>query len=178
MRGAITLAALLAVPRTTHAGGALVGRDDIIYLGFAVIITTLVLQGMTLPLLVKRLGLPEHPSVAQAEQRARLSMVDAVLEHLDAGAADEAVSPELLDALRAQYLARRRRLQMADDPGEANHGAGAVDGERTFRQELIGVQRHALEELRRSAEIGTTTMRSIQHELDLEDARLIPARRP
>ena len=68
MRGAITLAVLLAVPQTTDAGRPLAGRDDIIYLGFAVIIVTLVGQGMTLPLLVRRLRLTEHPSVVEAER--------------------------------------------------------------------------------------------------------------
>lgn len=55
MRGAITLAALLAVPATTHSGARLAGRDDIIYLGFAVILVTLIVQGLTLPLLIRRL---------------------------------------------------------------------------------------------------------------------------
>src|SRR6185437_4472301 len=55
MRGAITLAALLAVPVRTAAGHPLAGRDEIIYLGFTVIIVTLVGQGMTLPILVRRL---------------------------------------------------------------------------------------------------------------------------
>ena len=54
MRGAITLAALLAVPKTTQAGAPLAGRNDIIYLGFAVIMATLVGQGMTLPWIVRR----------------------------------------------------------------------------------------------------------------------------
>jgi NhaP-type Na+/H+ or K+/H+ antiporter len=57
MRGAITLAAaLLAVPQTAQAGHTLAGRDDIIYLGFAVIIVSVIAQGLTLPLLVARLG--------------------------------------------------------------------------------------------------------------------------
>jgi Na+/H+ antiporter len=55
MRGAITLAALLAVPATTHSGAPLAGRDEIIYLGFAVILATLIVQGLTMPLLVARL---------------------------------------------------------------------------------------------------------------------------
>jgi NhaP-type Na+/H+ or K+/H+ antiporter len=71
MRGAITLAALLAVPVMTTSGRPLAGRDDIIYLGFAVIILTLVAQGMTLPAMVRRLRLTENPSVADAERQAR-----------------------------------------------------------------------------------------------------------
>jgi monovalent cation/hydrogen antiporter len=55
MRGAITLAALLAVPTATHSGAPLAGRDEIIYLGFAVILATLIVQGLTMPLLIARL---------------------------------------------------------------------------------------------------------------------------
>src|SRR6202034_2567449 len=72
MRGAITLAAVLAVPTVTRAGAPLAGRDDLVYLCFAVIIATLLGQGMTLPLLVRRLRLREHPAVADAERVARL----------------------------------------------------------------------------------------------------------
>ena len=79
MRGAITLAALLAVPTATKAGRPLAGRNDIIYLGFAVIIVTLVGQGMTLPALVRRLHLTEHPSVADAERQARLALTQPCL---------------------------------------------------------------------------------------------------
>ncbi len=56
MRGAITLAAVLAVPELTNGGRPLAGRDEIVYLGFAVIIVTLVVQGMSLPVLVRRCG--------------------------------------------------------------------------------------------------------------------------
>jgi monovalent cation/hydrogen antiporter len=62
MRGAITLAALLAVPATTRSGTPLAGRDDIIYLGFAVILATLIVQGLTMPLLIRRLS--EEPPPA------------------------------------------------------------------------------------------------------------------
>src|ERR1700733_7066740 len=104
MRGAITLAALLAVPLTTHAGRALGGRDDIIYLGFAVIIVTLVGQGMTLPALVRRLRLSEHPSVADAERQARLQITQAVLDHLGEAADHDGLPEELADGLRGRAL--------------------------------------------------------------------------
>jgi monovalent cation/hydrogen antiporter len=170
MRGAITLAAVLAVPVTTRAGQPLAGRDDIIYLGFAVIIVTLVAQGMTLPSLVTWLGLAEHPSVADLERRARLSLTEAVLDRLES-AAEDGVEQEYVDGLRAQYLARRRRLEADDDESEGETTAGA-DAERTLRRDLVSVQRRRLDELRREGRIGTTTMRAIEHELDLEDARV------
>ena len=168
MRGAITLAVLLAVPRTTDAGAPLAGRDDIIYLGFAVIIATLVGQGMTLPLLVQRLRLTEHPSVAEAERQARLTMTRAVLERLQG---DGDGPPELIDGLRAQYLARRRRLESGDDD-DGEQDAEAAGADRALRRELVAVQREALARMRREGRVGIGTARTLEHDLDLEDARL------
>jgi CPA1 family monovalent cation:H+ antiporter len=172
MRGAITLALLLAVPLTTKAGQPLGGRDDIIYVGFAVIIVTLVGQGMTLPVLVGRLGLTEHPAVAEADRRGRLALAQAVLERLQHADRD-GVAPEVIDGLRAQYLARRQRLESGDDESEVVQEASeAADAERALRRELIGAQREALARLLRERRIGVSTARTLEHDLDLEDARL------
>ena len=102
-----------AVPSTNaiahgRCGHALAGRDDIIYLGFAVIIVSLIAQGLTLPPLVARLGLAEHPAVAEVERRARLALTRAVLAHLAQADEHGDASPELIDGLRAQYVTRRR----------------------------------------------------------------------
>ena len=110
MRGAITLAALLAVPKMTDDGRPLAGRDDIIYLGFAVIIATLVAQGMTLPTLVRRLRLSEHPSVADAERQARL-VLPSRTRSPRGGERHRRAARGATDGLRAQYHARLRRLE-------------------------------------------------------------------
>ena len=171
MRGAITLAVLLAVPHTTDAGRPLAGRDDIIYLGFAVIIATLVGQGMTLPLLVRRLGLTEHPSVVEVERQARVALTQSVLDRLQGGEGDG--PQELVDGLRAQYLARRRRLETDDDHTDAGGAAADAPGaERALRRELVAVQRETLARLRREGRIGIGTARTLERDLDLEDARL------
>jgi Na+/H+ antiporter len=170
MRGAITLAVLLAVPQTTHAGAPLAGRDDIIYLGFAVIIVTLVGQGMTLPLLVRRLRLTEHPSVVEVEREARLALTQAVLARLKGREGDG--PQEIVDGLRAQYLARRQRLESDDDADGGTADADDAGAERALRRELVSVQRDALARLRRDGRIGIGTARTLEHDLDLEDARL------
>jgi CPA1 family monovalent cation:H+ antiporter len=172
MRGAITLALLLAVPLTTNAGRPLAGRDDIIYLGFAVIIVTLVGQGMTLPVLVRRLGLTEHPAFAEAERRARLALTQAVLERLQKVRDRDGVPSEFVDGLRAQYLNRRQRLESGDEAEVVQETAEAADAERALRRDLIEAQREALARLRRERRIGATTSRKLEHDLDLEDARL------
>ena len=101
MRGAITLAALLAVPKTTNTGAVLAGRNDIIYLGFAVIMATLVGQGMTLPWIVGRLRLPESPSVAEAERRARIELVKVAVDRIGIACKNGELPEEIADGLRA-----------------------------------------------------------------------------
>ena len=135
------------------------------------IIVTLVGQGMSLPLLVRRLGLTEHPAVAEAERRGRLALTQAVLGRLHDVQRD-GVAPEVLDGLRAQYLARRQRLESGDDGDMPEEAASAADAERALRRELIDAQREALARLRRERRIGVTTARKLEHDLDLEDARL------
>ena len=177
MRGAITLAALLAVPVSTNAGRPLAGRDDIIYLGFAVIIATLVAQGMTLPALVTRLRLSEHPSVADSERQARLKLTRAVLKHIGQASNTGELSEELTDGLRAQYLARLRRLEtlVDDDDGSENGASTTAEADLALRRDLIAFQRRTLIEMREHGQIGVSTLRTIEHDLDLEEARLASA---
>jgi len=171
--GAITLAALLAVPTSTESGGPLAGRNDIIYLGFGVIIVTLVGQGMTLPLLVRRLHLQEHPSVAEADRQARVELTQAALDHIGDASANGELSEELTDGLRAQYLARLHRLQTSPDGEDLDTEVVAnARMELSVRRDLIALQRQTLVALRHDGRIGVTTLRTIEHDLDLEEARL------
>jgi hypothetical protein len=93
-----------------------------------------------------------------------------VLDRLAQADEGNDASPELIDGLRAQYLTRHRHLEAQDD-AEPDQRIAARD-DRALRRELIALQRATLAELRRAGEIGITTQRVIEHELDLEDARL------
>ena len=176
MRGAITLAALLAVPKTTRAGAPLAGRNDIIYLGFAVIMATLVGQGMTLPWIVRRVRLPESPSVAEAERRARIELAQVALDRIGAACKSGELPEELTDGLRAQYLGRLRTLQTSRDDEDLEADTVATAATQTaLRRDLITLQRQTLLALRDQGRIGVTTLRTIERDLDLEEARLSPA---
>jgi monovalent cation/hydrogen antiporter len=176
MRGAITLAALLAVPTLTDHGRPLAGRDDIIYLGFAVIIATLVAQGMTLPALVARLHLTEHPSVTDAERQARMKLTRAVLDHIAEASETGELPDELTDGLRAQYYARLHRLEtLGDDEEDESGGISTAEADLSLRRDLIAFQRRTLSELLQRGDIGVSTLRAIEHGLDLEEARLSAA---
>jgi monovalent cation/hydrogen antiporter len=173
MRGAITLAALLAVPVRTSDGHLLAGRDEIIYLGFTVIIVTLVGQGMTLPILVRRLRVSEHPSVPEAERQARLDLTRAVLDHIGRACDAGQLPQEVADGLRAQYLARLRWLETTSgDEDLEDEVAATAQAAQDMRRDLISFQRQTLADLRRQGRIGVTVLRIIEHDLDLEEARL------
>jgi CPA1 family monovalent cation:H+ antiporter len=171
MRGAITLAALLAVPEVTAAGAPLAQREDLVYIGFVVILVTLIGQGLTLPLLVRRLRLTEHPAVADAEREARLRLTEVVLDRLDALAGASDAPAGLIRGLHAQYLSRRGRL-VPDETGAADMAAPDADPESTLRRELVALQRDTLADLRREGTIGVTAMRAIERDLDLEEHQL------
>lgn len=180
MRGAITMAALLAVPTLDAAGHPLRGRDDVIYLGFAVILVTLLAQGMTLPLLVSRLRVSEHPSVAEAEHRARIELVSATLRHLDLLGSEGRLSDELADGVRARYLARLRHLEgaTADAEADADLAASSAAAEQALRGEINTLQRRTLRELLDRGRIGVTTLRTLQRELDFQDAAIASTQIP
>lgn len=170
MRGAVTLAALLAVPEVTSAGRPLPGRDDVIYIGFAVILVSLVLEGLTLAPLVRRLGVAEHPSVAEGERLARIEMVQTALHHLRHAGREQRWPEEVIDGLTAQYAARLRRLEAAGDPGEDD--PGEMKAAVQARRSVLDAQRDALLQLRARRGLSMTTLRTIEHDLDLEEARL------
>lgn len=175
MRGAITLAALLAVPTLTQSGHLLRGREEIVYLGFAVILATLVGQGMTLPPLVRRLSPAESPSLADAERDARRRLAQGALELLDDAEAGGEVSAEVTDGLRAQYVGRLQLFETTplDDAAAATPRSSAAS-ERALRLSLVRAQRRQLIALRSEGKIGATTVRKIERDLDLEEARLDP----
>ena len=126
---------------------------------------------MTLPVLVKRLHLTEDPSVADLEREARLRITQAVLDHLDEADASDGAPTELIDGLRAQYQARRRRLEENEDHESRDGPAGPTpEADHSLRQMLVVVQRQSLAELLRQGLISVATLRSIERDLDLEDA--------
>jgi monovalent cation/hydrogen antiporter len=82
MRGAVSLAAALALPLSTDAGAPFPGRDLILFLTFSVILATLVGQGLTLPLLIRALGLEDDGGEAREDAKARIRAAEAALARL------------------------------------------------------------------------------------------------
>jgi len=175
MRGVVSLALALAVPTQVAGGGPFPERDLIVFLTFSVIVVTLVGQGLTLPLLVTRLGVvaaDEGQAAGASRALARLSEVAlATLDAIDPEA--EKLTPELLDRLRERYRARLAHLDQQRDAGE-HDDAGAY---HELVAELLRAQREELRRLREQGEVTPEVARRLHHDLDVEETRLDRQRR-
>jgi Na+/H+ antiporter len=175
MRGAVSLAAALALPLELDTGAPLAERDLIIYLTVAVILSTLVLQGLTLPALVRRLRLGAQQAWAPDEAVARLAAAQAALdrlEELETGA--EPVPETALERLRELYQARFARcVASLTGKGEEVPIENPLEGYRHVRQDLIDRERAALIGLSQDGRVNRDVFRRIQRDLDLDEARLM-----
>ena len=176
MRGAVSLAAALALPLETDAGAPLPGRDLILFITFMLILVTVVGQGLTLPALIRRLGVREDGAEEEAEElRARLIASRAALERLDELEIEEWTREETIDRVRGLYRFRQRRFKARSGLLPDGDGDGIEDRSLAYQRlmhEMFTVQRRALVQLRNEGTISAEVMRRIERELDLEESRL------
>jgi len=173
MRGAVSLAAALALPLETDAGAPLPERDLLIFLTFSVILFTLVVQGLTLPALIRRLNVVEDGSEeAREELKARISAATAALTRLEEIGAEDWVREETLERVRGLYDYRRRRFKAQAGKVEDDGFEERSTAYQTLIHELIAAQRAALVQLRNEHVISNDVMHRIERELDLEESRL------
>ena len=174
MRGAVSLAAALALPLTTDAGAALPGRDLILFITFALILVTVVGEGLTLPYLVRRLGVVEDGTEEESEElRARLVAARAALERIEELEAEDWTRDGTIERVRNLYTFRQRRFKVR--AGKIEDEDGIEEGSMLYQRmmhEVYTAQRAALVELRNSRAISADVMRRIEHEIDLEETRL------
>lgn len=173
MRGAVTLAAALALPLETEAGAPFPERDLIVFLAFSVVVATLLAQGLTLPALIRRFGLQDSEAGDWRDAEARLRAAEAALDRIDELAGEDWVRDDTADRLRGLYGYRRRRFaaQMGYEEGEDDY-EGRTEAFTRLRRELIDAERAAVLNLRSKGVINDEVMRRIQRDLDLEAARL------
>jgi Na+/H+ antiporter len=172
MRGAVSLAVALALPLTTDAGDAFPQRDLIVFLTFAVIFFTLVVQGLSLPFLIRRLGISDGGADAGEEVRARLIATKAALQQLDTLAAEEWTRDDTVARMRGMYEYRKRRF--AARAGKIDD-EGYEDRSLAYQQTVqlvLQAQRAALLRMRSNGELSNEAMNRIIRELDLEESRL------
>lgn len=174
MRGAVSLAAALTVPMNTVNGDPLVGRDLVLFITFAVILATLVLQGLTLPLLIRALGIEEDANVGRiSELRARLQGARSALDRLDQICAENGLPSDNEQGMRDYYENRIQRYESGIEAGgmTEEYAQSSADW-RTWRRDLIEAERDAIIRMRDGGEISPETMRRIERDLDLEESRI------
>jgi CPA1 family monovalent cation:H+ antiporter len=172
MRGAVSLAAALALPLTTDAGQPFPERNLIVFLTFAVIVSTLLLQGLTLPMLIRRLDVHDDHEV-RMESKARLKAAKAALRRIEELREEESLREETADRMRGMYEYRTRRFRARFDGGEdgEDYEARSEAYQRALR-EVLQAQRDTILELRDAGTISSETMHRIERDIDLEDSRL------
>jgi len=171
MRGVVSLAAALALPLATASGAPFPWRDQIIVITFVMILVTLVLQGLTLSPLIRRLRLDDDTTLELEEAHARQEAGRAVLARLDDLARGPGAPHEDIQRIRTLY---RQRVERASsiDPGVGAESARARATFRRLRHETLSVERRALIELRDRGVISDDVLHRLEQELDIEAIRI------
>ncbi|MFD7873062.1 Na+/H+ antiporter [Streptomyces sp. NPDC059766] len=174
MRGVVSLAIAFSIPMTVHGGAPFPQRNMILFLTFTTVIGTLVVQGLTLPPLIRLLKLPtpDPQAATLAEANAQAQASRAAERHLEELLADErnALPPPLADRLR--MVLERRRNAVWERLGQVNAVTGETvdDTYRRLSREMIGTEREVFVKLRDGRYIDDEMLRTLLRRLDLEEA--------
>ncbi len=175
MRGLISLAAALALPETVDGGTPFPARALIMFLSFAVILATLVIQGLSLGALIRLVKLRDDSGAEAEESLARAEAANAAIGVIDKLAETPALPRDVLDRVRLVYINRLAQLNEGGDPNpDSPSNADFADA---VRLAAIAAERKAVLTLHRSRALGDETWRTIQRELDLAEYTL-RTRRP
>ena len=166
MRGIVTLAAALALPMTTGTGAPFPFRSEIILISFTVILVTLVLQGLSLPPIIRLLRLEEEDELAREERLAREHAATAALIRLDEAMTEDWVAMEHIERVRVRYL---RRLEHLAQTGVDEDGSpeGHVETVQRLHHEVLTAERLALIRLRDAGTISDEVLHQLEQELDV-----------
>ena len=173
MRGAISLAAALAIPLTAN-GAPFPARALLLFLTVAVVLFTLLAQGTTLPFVLRHTGLVNDESEAEQEREARLALAEIALAHLDELEDSGELPAGGAQPLRQVWEQTRSKLQPAGtDPNDKNTDTDEDEVDlTTLRLDLAERQSHELDRLTNTDEIAPDVARTLRQEIDLQNVRL------
>jgi len=170
----VALAAAIALPVTLANGTPFPQHDMIVFLAFSVIFVTLVLQGLTLPFVVRVLGVAvaggTNVETGAEEKSARREMLQSSLAYLEENRMDdEAEFLEIYDDLSGHY---RHRLAALSDSNGMEEILSPDHQERHSRllRDVLRVERQTAIRLRNKGRINDETLRQLEYELDLREA--------
>ncbi len=174
MRGIVTLAAALGLPTGGADGPAFPYRDLVLFTAFAVVLVTLVVQGLTLRPLMNLLGLKDDGSVDREARLARAETLRAALAAMTSPAEGDAMT----DLLRRRYTVMLQRVEAQLAGGDPSHNARGEGKDQVSESEAeairraTGAERQRLVALRTDGTIGDAAFQQIEQELDLEELYL------
>jgi CPA1 family monovalent cation:H+ antiporter len=170
MRGVVSLASALAVPLTLTEGIAFPHRNLILFITFVVILFTLVLQGLTLPLVIRWLGVEEEEGEEEQKLSIRLRLANSVLDYISTEYAEETRSIDAFNRLKGRY---ERMIEITSKKLEQEEEVAPsfLPRYRQLLLELVKIQRQELSHMRRDNLFSEELLRSKEFELDLEEAR-------
>lgn len=180
MRGVVSLAAAFGVPLTTLSGEPFPGRPQLVFLTFVVVVGTLLLHGLTLPWVIRHLGVPTNQdhadaiAAAAAQDKAALAAaqrLDEVLASTEPSPASERAADALRGLNTRRRNAARERLRRFD-PDHDDSDETAAAAFRRLRLEMLATERAALIHERDIGRIDDQVLRTVLHRLDLEEATL------
>jgi CPA1 family monovalent cation:H+ antiporter len=162
LRGAVSLAAALAIPLLLPSGAPFPNRDLILFITFSVIVVTLIGGGLTLPMLVRGLHITGDDEESNEFHAAAIATAEAALARIAQLQDEGRLDDEHANALREQYEHKRDLHRNPDDGASQAHIAEHID----IESELIEAQRHAVIAMRERGEIDNVVLRRIQSTLD------------
>ena len=172
MRGAISLAAALAIPLHAKGGAPFDDRADVIFLTYCAILITLVVPALTLPTLLQHLGLAQAETVQEEEQFALVQLAQAALARLEHAAERHEAPDAAIEQLRRRYEARIQRLEPLIDGTTRPDTADEPHAWTRLRRAAIKAERDRLNQLRQDGKISEEAMRHLRRGLDLEESRI------
>ncbi len=169
MRGVVSLAAAMAIPAMAEFDAPFPARDLVVFLSFAVIFATLVIQGTTLAPMIKLLKVGGDRDAEKEEETARRKMTHAALAEIDRLAESDFIALEIAPGLRRSYQNRLRPEEITQEHLDLENARRHA---RRVRLEVVGAERRRLLKLRREREIGDDVLHKLMREVDLEEMRL------
>ena len=173
MRGVVSLAAALALPLTMTNGTAFPFRNTILFITFCVILMTLVVQGLTLPMLIKFFKIPDPDNLEEEEKKLRMYLSYSAIEFIESNYAQEDATRDALHHIKTKFEKRIDQIQRRMVAADLSHHSEDVFREfNKLQLHMIDFERKELKTMRRKNQNSEEVLRKLEYELDLEEAAL------
>jgi monovalent cation/hydrogen antiporter len=172
MRGVVSLAAAMSIPKTLPDGSPFPYRYIIVSAAFALVFCTLVLQGSTLPWLIRRLRVLPESWESQEHERAVATSASEALRTIGIESQKRSAPPAVRERLLAEHLARIQPEQFLHSHGDVDEYHGNLHVELAIRRCALNAEREEIARLRGSGAIGESTFRRLERGLDLQEELL------